>query len=272
MRYNVTINQEKALKMGVNVNEFAMLSLFNELSSWATETVIDGQVYYHLSRNKVVVELPFFYRKSDTVYRHFVNLCELGYIDYMKKSGKDYVRLTRLGKEFNKSGFVSETTRNSEMNPTKFGNESEKQKQVNLFDYQLFTFGNSEMNPTYNNNNTINNSLREDLSRLKKENLLVFEHFLNANTFYENIMRQLSRKDKKLNFQKDIVPIYLKWLINKLDSQALSKPIPALKSQCLSYIVAVFDNKKDKAKSVTESDRMADALVGKIIMPYGYKS
>ncbi|WP_370214817.1 hypothetical protein [Mesoflavibacter profundi] len=242
MRFNVVINQAKALEMQITLSEAALLSLFNELSSWADERVIDGKVYYHISRNKVIDELPFFYRKPDTVYRHFVNLCDLGYVDYLKQKGKDFIRLTTSGKGYNKLGNKSEFVSNSEINPSKFGNKSEFQKEVNLFDYQLFTFPNSEINPTYNNNNTSNNSLREDLLRLKNENLQVFDAFLNAPTFYENIMRQVSRKRKHVSFQKDVVPMYLKWLINKLDAGALNKNIPTLKSMCLSYLVVVFEN------------------------------
>lgn len=250
MRFNVVINQSKALEMGVTLSEAALLSLFNELSSWADECVIDGKVYYHISRNKVIEELPFFYRKPDTVYRHFVNLCDLGYVDYLKQKSKDFIRLTASGKVYNKLGNKSENGSNSEINPSKFGNKSEFEKEVNLYDYQLFTFPNSEINPTYNNNNTSNNSLREDLLRLKNENLQVFDAFLNASTFYENIMRQVSRKRKNVSFQKDVVPMYLKWLINKLDAGALNKNIPTLKSMCLSYLVAVFENEKEQEETV----------------------
>lgn len=265
MRFNVVINQERALKMGVTLSEAALLSLFNELSSWANEVVIDNQVYYHLSRNKVIEELPFFYRKPDTVYRHFINLCDLGYVDYLKQKGKDYVRLTAAGKQYNKLGFKSENKPVSEINPSKFGNKSENDLALNVVDYQLFTFLNSDLNPTYNNNYTINNSLREDLSRLKQENVMVFEAFLNANTFYENIMRNVTRESKKVNFQKDVVPIYLKWLINKLDSQALHLNIPSLRSQCLSYLVTVFKNKAIKQVEVKQLNSQADALISKAI-------
>jgi hypothetical protein len=128
MRFTTYINNKKCIEWGLNASQGALFDLLNQLSSWAKETVIDGKVYYHISRNKVIEELPLFYSKSDTVYRHFKDLNDKGLVEYIKDGNKDMVRLAPLGK-----------TWNSEMNPTELGNESEN---------------NSEMNPTNKNTNS----------------------------------------------------------------------------------------------------------------------
>ena len=154
MRYNVQINQQKCIKYGLTVSEAALMDLFNQLSSWAEDEVIDGKNYYHLSRNKVVTELPFFFNKPDTVYRAFRKLDQLNLIEFEKIHRRDFIRLSANGKKWNKLGNKSESVSNSEMNPSKLGNisENENSKQTPVNTTNLVS--NSEMNPTYNNNTT----------------------------------------------------------------------------------------------------------------------
>jgi hypothetical protein len=132
MRYNTLINNVKCLKWGLNVSEGALMDLFNQVHTWAKSEIIDNQVFYFVARQKVIEELPLFYSKTDTVYRHFKKLNDIGLINYCKSGKRDLIQLTDKGKSWN-----------SEMNPRKLGNESEF---------------NSEMNPTYNNTNIDNNT------------------------------------------------------------------------------------------------------------------
>ena len=82
MRFNTHINNQKAIEWGLNANQAALFDLLNQSSSWAKDVTIDGQVFYWVSRNRVIEELPLFYSKTDTVYRHFVELAkkELNFI------------------------------------------------------------------------------------------------------------------------------------------------------------------------------------------------
>ena len=156
MRFNTYINNQKAIEWGLNANQAALFDLLNQSSSWAEEIIVDGVVYYWVSRNKVIEELPLFYKTGDTVYRHFSELNEKGLIVYLKQGkhgDKDLIRLTEKGKSWNE--FKPEQIRdNSEINPNKqpeSGNKSEiTRKQIR---------DNSEINPTNNNtNNNINNT------------------------------------------------------------------------------------------------------------------
>ena len=120
MRFSTYINNQKSLEWGLNANQAALFDLLNQASSWAEEVVVDGVVYYWVSRNKVIEELPLFYKTGDTVYRHFSELNEKGLIVYLKQGkhgDKDLIRLTEKGKSWNE--FKPEQIRdNSEINPT----------------------------------------------------------------------------------------------------------------------------------------------------------
>lgn len=136
MKFTITVNQKQAKELGIkNINQAIILSLISEAHTWAEHEIVDGEVYYWASRTKILEELELLDLKSDTIYRHFKTLANLGLIDYVKKGKKDCVRLTKLGKTYY-VGNESEKTKNSEMNPSKFGNESEKH---------------SDLNPTYKN-------------------------------------------------------------------------------------------------------------------------
>lgn len=120
MRFSTYINNQKALEWALNANQAALFDLLNQATSWAEEIIVDGVVYYWVSRNKVLEELPLFYKTSDTVYRHFTELDEKGLIIYLKQGkhgDKDLIRLTEKGKSWNE--FKPEQIRdNSEINPT----------------------------------------------------------------------------------------------------------------------------------------------------------
>jgi hypothetical protein len=123
MQYNSYIDNSFCLKHQLTIAQGALFDLFTRLHSWSEEVVIDGNVYWFISRTKVLDELPLVYTKTDTVYRHFKSFDEKGLIEYVKHQGKDCVRLTSEGKLWNRFGNESEQTRNeirtnSEMNPT----------------------------------------------------------------------------------------------------------------------------------------------------------
>lgn len=174
MRFSTYINNQKSLEWGLNANQAALFDLLNQASSWAEEVVVDGVVYYWVSRNKVIEELPLFYKTGDTVYRHFSELNEKGLIVYLKQGkhgDKDLIRLTEKGKSWNE--FRPEQTRdNSEINPNKqpeLGNKSEIiRKQIR---------DNSEINPTNNNTNYKNTTNHNNKKTTQKNSLALLAEF-----------------------------------------------------------------------------------------------
>ena len=150
MRYFTNINNIKCLEWGLNANQGALFDLLNQASSWAETHIIDNEVFYHVSRNLVLEELPLFFTKSDTVYRNFIDLQEKGLIEYKKVGKKDVIKLTEKGKCWN-AKLGNESEKNE-----KFGNKSEKTRNE--------IRKNSDSNPTNNNinNNYINHNIEED--------------------------------------------------------------------------------------------------------------
>lgn len=154
MRYTISVNQVKTQEWGLNMNEGALMDLINQAYSWAEPVMIDSKLYYWMSRNKVIAEIPSAYSKPDTVYRAFKSLAKKGLVYYTKQGKRDLLALTPKGKTWNVPGtvigdailgFESELIDDSEINPSKFGNKSEN---------------NSDSNPTYKNtsiNKNINN-------------------------------------------------------------------------------------------------------------------
>ncbi len=127
MRFTSTINNVRLAEWGINIIQGALVDLINQASSWAKAVVIDGVTYYWMSFGKVCEELPSVFSKEDTVYRQYKVLKEKGIIEHFKMDGKDYVRLTEKGCEWNKF----EPIRNSEKNPTDNNNNNKYNQDQN---------------------------------------------------------------------------------------------------------------------------------------------
>ena len=141
MKYHLHINQAQAIELGIKGAHMAhIFDVLVNASSWAKPRIIDGEVYYWVSRNKVCEELPLFDLKPDTVYRNFKKIEALGLMVYMKSGKDDCIQITKLGLtyssniEYEKLGSKSESLENSDLNPNKLGSKSEN---------------NSDLNPTY---------------------------------------------------------------------------------------------------------------------------
>lgn len=116
MKYSVNVNQKQALALGItNINQAAILDLLCGAAAWATPQIIGEKVFYWVARQAISRELPLLDIKSDTVYRHFKTLADLGLIEYTKLGKKDCMRITDKGRAYY-VGFDSE--KSSEMNPT----------------------------------------------------------------------------------------------------------------------------------------------------------
>jgi len=161
------------MDFGLNVSEAVLMDLFNQLSSWADEKLIDGETFYHCSRNKVLDELPFFFSKADTVYRVFKSLEDLKMIDFKKVGRKDYIRLSAKGKQWNKLGNKSDFNTNSEINPSKLGNKSDFNNSTSGTKNIDGSLQNSEINPTDNIYNYTKDKRESRASDFLKENFAI---------------------------------------------------------------------------------------------------
>ena len=164
MRYTHSINAVKSQEWGLNLAQGALIDLLNQAGSWADPQIVGDKVYYWVSRNKIVAEIPLAYQKPDTAYRALKLLAKKELIVYIKDGKKDLIALTDKGKTWNVKGTAigdamlgnkSDEIANSEIDPSKFGNISEL---------------NSEIDPTNKNTNTHKNisNKKRDKSAPKK--------------------------------------------------------------------------------------------------------
>lgn len=140
MRYHGRVNYVKCLEWGITNTEGSLFDLLHEAPSWAKAHVIDGEVYFWVSRNKILSELPVVYNKIDTIYRHLRTLVDKDLIIYRKEGVKDLIMLTDKGKTWNakiNSEIIPSLFKHSEINPSLLGNISEQKGD------------NSEIFPTY---------------------------------------------------------------------------------------------------------------------------
>jgi len=158
-KFTLYVGQRECLRLGItNINQAIIFDLLAHANTWAEAIIVDNDIYYWVARQKISEQLPILGLKPDTIYRHLKALDKLGVIKHIKVGKKDCMKLTEKGKSYyvgNKSELseatMSEINPNSEINPTKLGNKSEN---------------NSEINPTYNTtiyNNTTNDNLHGDV-------------------------------------------------------------------------------------------------------------
>lgn len=151
MKYSSTINNIKCLEWDLTLSQAFLLDLLTYAPHWAQTEKLNGIDYYWVSRNKILDEIPNAFKTADTVYRALKELHQKGVIEHQKLGRKDMVRFTEKGLEWVfktapnpelKLGKKSELGQNSEINPSKLGNKSEKHPE------------NSEKNPTDNTTNS----------------------------------------------------------------------------------------------------------------------
>jgi len=147
MKYSLNINQPKAIELGLNLTQAIIFDMLVTAPAWANTVIIDGEVYFWVSRMTIVEELPLLGLKPDTVYRNLKKLADLGVIDYKKDGKKDCINITPKGKSY-----LIREDNNSDINPKKLGYKSEKNSDLNPTDKNT----NIHQDTNNNNNKKIN--------------------------------------------------------------------------------------------------------------------
>lgn len=200
MKYNLHVNQKRSLELGItSINQAHVFDLLSCSQLWAKPEVLEGEVYYWVARHRICEELEILSLKPDTVYRHLKSLNELNLIEYKKLGKKDLIQITVLGKSYY-VGNRSELDKNSEIDPSKFGNRSEND---------------SEIDPTYNttntNHTTIDNNNAE--SKIPSEDEISYE--------FESMWRYFFNEYKKEGVQLGSKSEANKSFIKKLKTKKL---------------------------------------------------
>lgn len=191
MQIITQINNVKCLEWGLNANQGALFDMLNQSASWAKTVVIDGEVWYWVSRNKVIEELPLYYTKPDTVYRHLKALDKSGLVRHQKHGDKDLIMLTEKGKTWNnkvidnlpQNNSKNDDKNSSDSNPT-LGNKSENAR--------IEIRNSSDSNPTYQHTNSsaVNNQERKSRKKEKIEILTFGEKVKLPLPAYEKLVAE----------------------------------------------------------------------------------
>jgi len=103
MQFSIFINQDKALEWGLNAQQAMLFAFLYEVPSWAKPTDKGGVIYYHISKGKVVQEMPLLTDKPDTVYRLMKQLQDKGLLALTNSGPYTLMALTEKGKTWNQT-------------------------------------------------------------------------------------------------------------------------------------------------------------------------
>ena len=260
MRYTILINAVKCQEWDLTLSQGALFDLLNQAHTWAKHMDVNGELFFWVSRNMIINEIPLAYTKPDTVYRAFKTLSDKGLIVHAKRGQKDLVRLTEKGKEWNAKnsdlnqnvGNKSEIQpkakqKNSEINPTfeeKLGNKSEKIAK------------NSDLNPT--NKLTINPLTINPITKVN----VPFDDFWNL---YDKKRGDKDKIEKKWQSLKDSereaimkhLPLYKKSQPNK---KYRKDPVTYLNNKSWNDEI-IFDDGQQPVVTQTYSEQVAAPVV-----------
>lgn len=114
MQFALTLDFQFAKEFELNLTQTALFGYIAQSPIWAETIIINNEVWYWASRNKIVEELPTVFNTADSVYRNLKVLTQKGLINYSKVEGKDLISFTNLGKKWLK--FDNNGNPNSEKN------------------------------------------------------------------------------------------------------------------------------------------------------------
>lgn len=212
MRYTHSINQVKCIEWGLTLSQGALMDIINQASSWADAEVVDNQVYYWMSRNKIIDEIPLAYDKADTVYRSLKTLSQKGLINYIKKGKKDLISMTKKGRTWNskdtskpqnKLGFKSELDDNPDSNPSKSGFKSENNSDSNPTDK------NTSIYKSTNNNFLEKKPISENFKATDEQLAKIEKYGINSAMLTESFVSYNKTSDTKCLDWNDMFTVFL---------------------------------------------------------------
>lgn len=95
MQYTIVINQRACIELDLNFNQAAILSVIQNLNSWANKTLHEDEEYYLITDIKLKEELPILGSNAGS-YRKWVDqLVEKGLVKKILHKKMRYVRTTK---------------------------------------------------------------------------------------------------------------------------------------------------------------------------------
>lgn len=129
MQYTFMIDQSKSIEWGLTPQESILFAFLHQVPTWAKPITQDGQVFYAISKLKIVEEVPILTDKPDTAYRILKSLHSKGVISLSSTSRITLVQITDKGKVWNRVATKSgrkEIRSRSENLPMQVGESSDK--------------------------------------------------------------------------------------------------------------------------------------------------
>jgi hypothetical protein len=139
--YASNLDNVFGMEYKLNLSQLYLMSFIILLPTWAEKMIIGNEVYYKLTKKKVISDLPMLTDKEDTVYRIMKQLEGKGLIVIKKIDYIDHIALTKkcstwnrgVGSEKNPSVGLEHDA--SEKNPNTLGKKSEHHSEKNPTDY-----------------------------------------------------------------------------------------------------------------------------------------
>ena len=144
MKYIIQLNQKACIDLGItNPKQAFIFDFLTTAATWADPVVVDGEVYYWVSRTIIAKELQILGIKDDTIYRHLKALDKIGVIKYKKSKGKDLIQITQKGKAYLFDNYGIDLNKNTqEAAEKKLNNKINVQKVFNAFGIDIKTLEN----------------------------------------------------------------------------------------------------------------------------------
>jgi uncharacterized phage protein (TIGR02220 family) len=132
MQFTLLVDQQAALEWELNTQQAILFSFVHQLPTWAGHVNKNGDIFYAISKQKIVDELPILTDKPDTAYRLLRQLQDKGVVELSSTSKITLVRITDKGKRWNMkeekavSNSGKEASATSEKYPSKGGEISDQ--------------------------------------------------------------------------------------------------------------------------------------------------
>lgn len=108
MQFTILINQVKALEWGLNFQLAGLFAYLHSVPSWARHKIVGGQVFYQITPEKVMADMPLLTDKKDTVYRAIRRLQELGLVHLEIVDKVYFIRISAVGNSWNSTEKVAD--------------------------------------------------------------------------------------------------------------------------------------------------------------------
>lgn len=191
MKYTWYINYIKCKEFWLKINQGAIMDLMTHLPLWADAEVIDWEIYYYFTTQKIIEELPIISDKKRTILANVQILKEKWLLSHKIHNNKGYYKLTELWKTF-----IFDDKKISVQNSAHL----EEGMQKNAYKYAEKCTPGVQKN-AYNNNTSINNNNKISKDILLEKNQKSFFNFFEELKILKNYKFDFSKFEDK-NWEK----------------------------------------------------------------------